>query len=298
MYRYHNELRFPHGASSPWWAWPLGLKPIWGYYEVFVDGTEALLMGDGNPVLLWMAMPAVAWGVWAAWKRRSASLLFLLIAFAVMWLPWARIDRVAYNYHYYTALPFALALLAYFLAELWDGPAARTWKLARISFAVVLAGPALLWLLRDPLCVVGGATTMDPTSFACTRSMDDILAPIIGWLIAAAVIGWWVLGWRRPRWLVGAVIGLAAVVFLVLYPALAAWPLPTGWPFVYQGLLPSWEGTFLFGSNPNPVVVVPLVGFGSLALTGIVVVVLGALIVAMTRVLGFERDSGRAPTEA
>jgi hypothetical protein len=29
-----------------------------------------------------------------------------------------------------------------------------------------------------------------------------------------------------------------------------------------------------------------------------VVVVLGALIVAMTRVLGFERDSGRAPTEA
>ena len=29
MYDYHNYLRATHPASSPWWAWPLDLKPVW-----------------------------------------------------------------------------------------------------------------------------------------------------------------------------------------------------------------------------------------------------------------------------
>ncbi|MEO5966038.1 MAG: phospholipid carrier-dependent glycosyltransferase, partial [Candidatus Limnocylindrales bacterium] len=31
MYRYHNNLTAAHAASSPWWAWPLNLKPVWFY---------------------------------------------------------------------------------------------------------------------------------------------------------------------------------------------------------------------------------------------------------------------------
>jgi hypothetical protein len=29
MYNYHNDLRAAHAASSPWWAWPMDLKPVW-----------------------------------------------------------------------------------------------------------------------------------------------------------------------------------------------------------------------------------------------------------------------------
>ena len=35
MYDYHNNLRAPHPASSPWWAWPLDLKPVWFYQGGF-----------------------------------------------------------------------------------------------------------------------------------------------------------------------------------------------------------------------------------------------------------------------
>ena len=33
MYGYHNGLTAAHPASSPWWAWPLNLKPVWFYQE-------------------------------------------------------------------------------------------------------------------------------------------------------------------------------------------------------------------------------------------------------------------------
>ena len=74
---------------------------------------------------------------------------------------------MAFNYHYYTALPFAFLLLAYFLAELWDGPSRRTWALAKVAFAVVLVAPALMWIFRDPLCAVAGVGKANPTSFIC-----------------------------------------------------------------------------------------------------------------------------------
>ena len=39
MYDYHNNLRATHAASSPWWAWPLDLKPVWFYQDSFASNT-------------------------------------------------------------------------------------------------------------------------------------------------------------------------------------------------------------------------------------------------------------------
>ncbi len=35
MYDYHNNLRATHPAASPWWAWPLDLKPVWFFQQSF-----------------------------------------------------------------------------------------------------------------------------------------------------------------------------------------------------------------------------------------------------------------------
>ena len=58
--------------------------------------------------------------------KLGLALGLLAIMFASLWLPWARIDRATFQYHYYTALPFAILALAYFVAELWHGPSRRT----------------------------------------------------------------------------------------------------------------------------------------------------------------------------
>src|SRR4029077_12233039 len=155
-----------HGAGSPWWAWPLDLKPLWGYLETFADGTQATVLGAGNPFLLWMSIPAIGIGAWQAWRRRSWALGFVIIAFLVLWLPWARIDRVAFNYHYSVALPFAFLLLAWFLVELVDQPPKRLVWFARRAFGVVLFLPTILWLFKGPLCAVAGGDRGDPSGAA------------------------------------------------------------------------------------------------------------------------------------
>ncbi len=267
MYAYHNNLRTPHGMSSPWWAWPFGLRPIWGYYDTFSDGSQALILLTGNPVLLWLSVPAVAYGAWQAWRRRSASLAVVVTMMLSLWLPWARIDRVTYNYHWYTALPFAYLLLAHFLADVWDGISRRTVLLARIAFAATLMAPALLWIFRGGLCAMAGVSQRNPAAFECTRSGSDLVFPIGLWLAGSLIAAWLIRRTRDPRRLVAAIVAVAAVAFVVLLPGISAWRLPSGWPLIFQGLLPTWDGSFTFGSNTAPSVATPLLSVGAVAVT-------------------------------
>ncbi len=152
MYEYHNELGDAHPASSPWWAWPLDLKPVWFYQESFAGGTSGAIYDTGTLAIWWLGIPAMAFVVWQAFRRRSLPLALIGIAFACQWIAWARIDRPAFQYHYYTSLPFVVLALAYFVAEIWHGASARTWLLARLAAAAAIIGPAALWLLHRPLC--------------------------------------------------------------------------------------------------------------------------------------------------
>ena len=83
----------------------------------------------------------MAFVAWQAFARRSAALALIAIGFACQWISWARIDRAAFQYHYYTSLPFVLLGLAYFLAELWHGASRRTWLLARLAGAAPRSSP-------------------------------------------------------------------------------------------------------------------------------------------------------------
>ena len=164
MYGYHNNLSDAHPASSPWWAWPMNLKPVWFYQEGLAAGTSAALYDAGSLVIWWLGIPALAFVSWMAFRRRSLALTLIAVGFAAQWIPWARIDRAAFQYHYYTALPFVVMSLAYFFAELWHGASRHTWALARIAAAVAIVAPAAMWLLDRPLCAVVGVERVNPGS--------------------------------------------------------------------------------------------------------------------------------------
>ena len=192
MYDYHNNLRATHAASSPWWAWPANLKPVWFYQEGFAGGTVAAIYDSGNLASWWLSIPALAFAAWQAFRRRSLALAFVTIMFASLWLPWARIDRATFQYHYYTALPFALLALAYFAAEIWHGPRRRTWMLARGAAAGALLAPVALWLFRGPLCTLIGVESVNPGSQACTQAASLPIAltlQAVGLIVVIAVAG-------------------------------------------------------------------------------------------------------------
>ena len=205
MYNYHNDLRATHPASSPWWAWPLDLKPVWLFQEPHGAGTTAVIFDAGNLVLWWLSVPAIAFGLWHAFRRRNLALAFVGVFFLAQWLSWARIDRATFQYHYYTALPFALLFLGYFLAELWHGPSRATWLLTRIAVALGILGPGLLWLAKDPLCTIAGVSSVAPTSYLCTTASGTFAVPIaliatVGTLLVAlAIVARELLVMRAPQ---------------------------------------------------------------------------------------------------
>jgi hypothetical protein len=190
MYAYHNDLRAQHAASSPWWAWPLDLKPVWFESVSYGPDLGSWIHDGGNPVLWWLAIPGMAFVCWQAFKRHSLGLALIAVAFFWQWLSWARIDRAAFQYHFYTALPFFLLGLAYFLAELWHGPSRRTWLLARVAAVAAAMVPAALWVAKYPLCSLA---RVDTTNYfgntACGSVTGTLTVDTRTFLIAVVLVG-------------------------------------------------------------------------------------------------------------
>ena len=197
MFNYHNDLRVPHPASSPWWAWPFDLKPVWWYQGSLANGTGASIYDAGNLVLFWLSITAVPWVAWQAWRRRSLALGIVVLAAASQWLPWVWVDRATFQYHFLTTLPFSFLALAYFVAELWHGPSRRTWALARVTAAVAILGPAIIWLVKGPLCVFAGTAAVDPGSQVC----GAVANPVIVTQRVAAAATVIVIGAAGAAWL-------------------------------------------------------------------------------------------------
>lgn len=113
-WQFHTNLKACHPWSSPWWTWPLMLRPVW-YYRFLM----------GNPLSWWLYLPAIlAVGfLWIKRRDRSVALGLLLIGFLGNWLPWAMSPRVAYIYHMLPSVPFGVLALAYLLGQI----RARRW---------------------------------------------------------------------------------------------------------------------------------------------------------------------------
>jgi hypothetical protein len=187
MYNYHNTLSAAHAASSPWWAWPFDLKPVWFYQQSFAAGTAGAIYDAGNLVIWWLGVPAMAFCAWQALRRRSLGLGLVTIAFACQWIAWARIDRAAFQYHYYTSLPFVVIALAYLIAEVWHGASARTWLLAKLAAAGAIVAPAAMWLFHRPLCGFVRVTAVNPGSQACPTVIPDFVLTARALAIAVVV---------------------------------------------------------------------------------------------------------------
>ena len=121
MYWYHSGLTSPHPAASPWWSWPLVLKPVYWYFGQSDGANNAYLYDAGNIVLFWAAIPATIWCAVAAIRGRSVLVGFVVFAMLAQYVALIPISRVLFFYHFFTALPFYLLLLSMWLAYLWDG---------------------------------------------------------------------------------------------------------------------------------------------------------------------------------
>lgn len=146
MLTYHSELDIAHVFSSPWYTWPLMLRPIW-YYGAAALATEELcssIVAFGNPIVWWCGALCVILLLMKRRKNRADG--FILIGFASQYLPWALISRPIFIYHFFASVPFLILATVSVLRGL-----SERWRVCRYLAPVMLGCAAVLFVMFYPV---------------------------------------------------------------------------------------------------------------------------------------------------
>ena len=114
----------PHPYQSVWWQWVADWRPIWFLYEK-ADGAQRGVLMVGNPLTMWLGLPAVlGCAVWG-WLRRSLPMGVAMLAAALLYTAslvlWIVAPKpVQFYYHYLLAGTFLTIALALVLGAWWE----------------------------------------------------------------------------------------------------------------------------------------------------------------------------------
>ncbi len=112
MYRSNERLTATHPYSSKWYTWPLMTRPI--FY--WVQNTSRIYL-IGNPLVWWGSSIAVLVMfldlAFSGWRLKPRTPLIMAGAWLMNIVPFIGISRVMFLYHYFTALIWAILMLAY-----------------------------------------------------------------------------------------------------------------------------------------------------------------------------------------
>jgi len=173
MLAYHSTpgLGMDHPFYSPWWQWPLILKPIWYALDSYVKaGYGANIICLGNPAVFYtgaLAMVAVFVMVFKKYFRRTGDLrdtpdqpvyTILSISFLTQYLPWVMVPRSMFFYHYFASLPFIILSTAV-MASLIENK-----KLRNALMVILLIAALVLFIMFYPYAS-GMAVTKDYMQF-------------------------------------------------------------------------------------------------------------------------------------
>ncbi len=145
MYGYHSTLTATHAFSSPWWEWPLMLKPLWLFVSYLPGNFKSTIVLLGNPAVWWVGFACVicisAFALIKILKNAGKQLekigipvLFISVFFFFQWFPYILISRVTFIYHFYVNVPFLCLTSAYLISRYWS----NKWiKIAAIIYFAV-----------------------------------------------------------------------------------------------------------------------------------------------------------------
>ena len=127
MYRYHSTpgLGMDHQFNSPWYEWPLSIRPIFFSRDLYEPpGYASSILSFGNPAVWWVGLPALLIVCFlfirqiivrnkpvcsaTADSPWDVRIPVILICFFAQFLPWMLVPRGTYIYHYFASVPFVI----------------------------------------------------------------------------------------------------------------------------------------------------------------------------------------------
>jgi dolichyl-phosphate-mannose--protein O-mannosyl transferase len=119
MFNYHSKLEATHPFSSPWWQWPLMIRPIWLYQgKGLPPGQISSIVSLGNPAIWWGGTLVLLFSLILPLFRKEKALPFILIGFLAQYLPWVLVPRLTFIYHFYNSVPFYILLIVLFYRKI------------------------------------------------------------------------------------------------------------------------------------------------------------------------------------
>ena len=128
MFEYHKNLVATHYFSSPWYEWPLIVKPMWYYSAAFpAMGKASTIMAFGNPAVWWTGLVAILFVLGYSVYRNALPMLrvmrgrddeydralpIIAVGFLSAYLPWVLVSRLTFIYHYFASVPFIILATA------------------------------------------------------------------------------------------------------------------------------------------------------------------------------------------
>jgi len=141
-----------HPYCSPWYSWLILWRPIAYYYEKVKLGTELRIYdvhAFGNPILWWLSTLAIviilADLIVKQERFRGGISLYLLCNYVANLLPWIKVTRCTFIYHYMGAYTFALLALAGIFDSYLQSPSQRD-RLVVYGFIGLIIIGFLYWL--------------------------------------------------------------------------------------------------------------------------------------------------------
>ncbi|HVC44628.1 MAG TPA: phospholipid carrier-dependent glycosyltransferase [Candidatus Binataceae bacterium] len=191
-----------HPYSSPWWSWPLMLRPV-AYWQNFPNkGDVSTIWGAGNPILWWAVIPAITITAVRALERPGVTRTFIVISYLAYFVIWIPIGRILFLYHYMPSVYIGYLALAAVIADLCRGEC-ETWESAAILLSVLTA------------VTVGFAHIADTYKFAWTPITLSMNARTIASIIVG--IGYVFLLFRDRTTTNYALLSLAAMLLGLLW---------------------------------------------------------------------------------
>ena len=163
MLDYHANLVAEHYFASPWYEWPLIVKPMWYYQADFkTPGMVSSILSFGNPAVWWTGLAGILFVIGYSVYRNAMPALGVIpvredendrampvicVAFLSGYLPWVLVARLTFIYHYFASVPWIIIATALGLKYL-----ARHNKKIAYGLAGVLAVAAVaLFIAFYPL---------------------------------------------------------------------------------------------------------------------------------------------------
>jgi len=120
MFNYHSKLDATHPFSSPWYLWPIGMKPLWYYDGQVAAGRVSSITLHSNPFIWWTGIIAMIYVAYRAIIERSKNEIFLILAILAAYVPYMGISRVMFIYHYFPVVPMMILAIVAMIKDLED----------------------------------------------------------------------------------------------------------------------------------------------------------------------------------